>query len=183
LGIFLLAASLSYAASGNIATEEQITNLKRDLLGGLVQTGKTRINEIKQAYGEAATIDDSSKKVVYDYGGLKVTFEKKRYLRDWEYDYSHKTAYTDDVDSLRSDLESQEIVGDFITLVEIKKDYDEPTEAYETYEDGGTSIYYYGEIKLIFENYIVIQKWKGQGLDEIEDSKVFQTESTELKEE
>lgn len=161
--IVLLGSSIA-TAGPKIAGEEDIVLLKKDILEGRIKVGETRLKKIKEVYGDPLIMTESSKKLVYDYGDLKIEFEKEKYLRDWEYDYSHKTAYSDDIDTLRSDLESEEIVGDYIALSEIKKDYDEPTEVFATSDDGDESIYYYGEIKMMFENVILISKIKGKNL-------------------
>ena len=153
------------ALKGMVASQTDIDHLKDDIRAGRILVGKTRLNDIRDRYGEASNIIDSERKLVYDYGDLKITFEKIRYLRHWEYDSFKKPVYTDDVDDLRFDLESQEIVGDYVRFRQIRRDYGEPTESAETYADGGTSIYYYGNIKLTFENVIVVKSWRGSNLN------------------
>ena len=56
----------------------------------------------------------TNKKVVYNYGDIKIDFTKERYLRKWERVSSKKPAYTDDIQDIVKDLESQDIVGDFV---------------------------------------------------------------------
>ena len=161
----LLAAKFSFATEGISATTEDIARLKKDVKEGRIQVGKTRLKEIITNYGEATTIQDTEKKVVYDYGDLKIEIEKERLLRDWETDTSRKAAYTDDIDNLRRDLQSDKIVGDNISLAKIVGDYGDPTELNPSNRDGAWSIYYYGDIKLIFENTFTIKAWKGVKLD------------------
>jgi len=147
--------------------------LKKDLRSGYIQIGKTRLKEIRYNYGDAPDIDDSDKKIVYKYDDIKMTFTKVRYWKDWEYDGFHDPAYTDDIDDLRYDLESEELVGDNITFEQVRKDYGEPTESEETDEDGDTSTYYYGNIKMIFENHISLKSWKGKNMDPSKDDGIL----------
>ncbi|VAX37389.1 hypothetical protein MNBD_UNCLBAC01-914 [hydrothermal vent metagenome] len=161
----LLLCSSSYAIKGIMATEKDIDRLKDDLRFGFLKVGQTRLQEFRDNYGEASSIADAEKKVIYHYGDLKIEFEKKRLWRDWEYDSFYNQAYSDDIDDLRADLESEELVGENITFRRIRKDYDEPTESEETTEDGDYSIYYYGNIKMIFENVIILKSWRGKNLD------------------
>ncbi len=165
--VLFSALSASWALKGVLATDEDILRLKTDLKEGRIQSGKTRLNEIRQKYGEAANITESESKIVYDYGDLKLEFSKKRYWKSWKYDSFKSPVYTDDVDDLRYDLESKELVGDNITFSYVRKEYGEPTESYETNDDGGTSVYYYGNIKMTFENVFVLTKWKAKNLGEV----------------
>ena len=158
---------ISYAIEKGLATTQQIQFLKKDLLSERLEVGKTRLKEIRVNYGKPANIKNTSKKVTYDYGDLKIEFEKKRYLRNWEYDYSHTLIYSDDVTNLRKDLEAQKVGGDWLTLKQLTKDYGDPTEEYPTEEDGEYSVYYYGEIKLTFENYILMKNWDGKNLNKL----------------
>lgn len=172
--VFLLTnSSLVFALKGKIAAESDILNLKRALVKGEIKVGKTRLKEIRRKYGDAASIRSTGAKLIFDYGGLRIDFEKKKYFRDWEYDYRYGAAYTDDIDDLRFDLESDQLVGEYITFDKIRKDYDEPTYAVESEDDGEKSIYYYGEIKMTFENIIVVQSWRGSELDKIDTSGVL----------
>ena len=157
------------------ATKEDIIQLKKDLNNQYLQIGKTRLKQIRDIYGEAQDIRDTSKKIIYNYGDLKLTFLKKRYWKSWEYDSFQKQVYTNDIDDLRSDLESEELVGNNITYESIVKDYGEPTQMDETYEDGDTSIYYYGNIKMVFENYIVLQSWTGKNMAPTKKSDILQS--------
>ncbi len=166
----LTVCTSSEALKGVLATNEDIIQLKKDLRNKYIQIGKTRLKKIRDTYGEAVDITDSNKKIVYNYKDLKITFIKKRYWKEWEYDGFHDRAYTDDIDDLRSDLESEELVGDNITFTRIRNDYGEPTESEETDEDGNTSVYYYGNIKMVFENYIVLQSWKGKNMSPSKDN-------------
>jgi hypothetical protein len=174
--------STGLALKGVLATPENIATLKQDILDGKIVAGKTRLKEVQEKYGEPAMINETNKGTTYEYGKLKIEFEKKQYMRKWEYDYSHKPQYSDDIKKLRKDLAADKIAGDFIEIDEkIRKDYEEPTEAFEKFGDGELSIYYYGELKLTFENVITVKKWKGEDLDKIEDKAL--TSSSVLKEE
>ena len=152
------------AIKGKTASGEDVKFLKKDLVAGKIKIGKTRLKQIRDVYGDAATISETDKRVTYDYGDLKIDFDKIKYFRDWEYDYTYGTAYRDEIDDLRFDLEDGQIVGELYTFDQLRKDYDEPTKAFETEEDGLQSIYYYGEIKLVFENYVVVKGWTGKNL-------------------
>jgi len=163
LAAVLLVGSTSVSFA-KIASEDDIKLLKQDLLEGRIKIGETRLKKIKDAYGDAPSITSTETKLTYDYGDLKIEFDKVKYFRDWEYDYSHRTLYTDDIDNLRFDLEDGQLVGDFITFSDIRKDYGEPTEKFETDDDGQWSIYYYGEVKMKFKNNIVVRSWRGKGL-------------------
>ncbi|MBF0523039.1 MAG: hypothetical protein HQL24_08305 [Candidatus Omnitrophica bacterium] len=165
LSFFLMSIPVAHALKGVLASDQEIKNLIQDLVDGKVQTGNTRLSEIQDRYGDAASIDNTDKVIVYDYGKVRLDFEKKHYMRKWEYDYSHKIQYTNEIKKLRKDLADEKIVGNYIELIEkIKKDYKEPTEVDETFGDGQYSIYYYGEIKLTFENVITLKKWKAEDL-------------------
>jgi len=153
-----------FAMKGIIATKQDILRLKTDLKNGHIQNGETRLKDIRRKYGEAVNITESESKIVYDYGDLKLEFSKKRYWRSWKYDGFKSPVYTDDVDDLRYDLESGELVGKNITFSMIRKDYGEPTESYETNEDGRISVYYYGNIKMSFENVFLLTKWRAKNL-------------------
>jgi len=67
-------------------------------------------------------------------------------------------------------LESKELVGDYISIKKIRKDYGEPTEIYETDYDTGESVYYYGNIKLTFENVVTLESWVGKELNKLSDN-------------
>ena len=154
--------SMSWALRGVPSTDEDIANLKKDLREGVVQITKTRLNQIRDSYGEATTIQDKDTRIIYDYGDVKLTLDKIKIWKSWEYDSFQKPVYTDSIDNLRFDLESQELVGEGITYDQIHKDYGDPTAMEETIEDGKLSYYYFGNIKMIFENVIVLSSWKGQ---------------------
>jgi len=160
-----IAFSSVIAAEGFMATKDHIANLKNDIRLGKIQVGITRLKGIREKYGDAKSIKDAGKKVTYDYGGLKIEFDRIRYWRKWSYDGFKKAAYSDKIDSLRFDLESEEIVGENIPLSKILKDYEEPTEKAETDADGALSIYYYGDIKMVFENVITVRSWQAKNLE------------------
>ena len=162
---FFSAVSVSIAASVRIAGEDDIKLLKSDFLHGKISIGGTRLKKVKSAYGDPVEIKDSEKAITYAYGDISLDFEKVRLWRGWKYDYSHPRAYTDDIDGLREDLEGENIVGDYLTLKEFRKDYGEPTEAYEKFEDGDISVYFWGEIRLTFENVYTLKSVKGKNLE------------------
>jgi len=153
-----------YALKGVPATAEDIARLKGDLLIGKIQIGKTRLSHIQNEYGEAENITDDNKRLTYDFSELRLTFERERLWRSWEYDSFREPVYTDKVDDLRFDLESKELVGKNITYNMVLRSYGAPTESHETDEDGNTSVYYYGDIKMVFENIISVRSWRGSNL-------------------
>ena len=156
--------STSQALQGVLATSADVARLKVDVLEGKIKVGITRLKEISRNYGEAATITDGDRRLIYEYTNMKIIFDKHKYLRDWGYDSFKRAVYNDDIDNLRTNLEKEEIVGDYITILSIMKEYGAPTEYIETDRDGETSIYYYGNIKLTFENFIVVNQWRGKNL-------------------
>lgn len=165
--IALLGFCPQWADAARLATSDDIALLKSDIVAGKIKTVKTRMRDIQRVYGEPQTIQDSDRKVVYDYGDLKLEFNKKYYLRDWQYDYSHKSAYSSDINDLRKDLESGQIVGNWMELNDnIISDYVEPTEAFVKTNDGDLSVYYWGEMRLAFENYFALTTIRGQNLGE-----------------
>lgn len=156
--------STSQALQGVLATSADVARLKVDVLEGKIKVGITRLKEISRNYGEAATITDGDRRLIYEYTNMKIIFDKHKYLRDWGYDSFKRAVYNDDIDNLRTNLEREEIVGDYITILSIMKDYGAPTEYIETDRDGEMSVYYYGNIKLTFENVIVVKQWRGKNL-------------------
>lgn len=172
MSLLLLISFPLWALKGVIATPETIAQLKEDLLDGKIQIGKTRLTDVRNTYGDAPSISDTATTSGYDYGDLKLDFEKEKYLKKWEYDSFKPAAYTDDINSLRSDLESDKIVGENITFKSILQDYGQPTESMEKPDDGDLSVYYWGNIKLTFENYIVLKTWRARNF-----AKSPQTES------
>ena len=174
--------SLLYAIQGVVATEDDVFRLRKALRNGEIQVGKTRLMEIREKYGDATSISDTERKLVYTYHDVKISFDKKKFWQGWEYDSFKKAAYSDDIDDLRYDLESEELVGNNITFLKIRKEYDEPTESFETHGDGEISVYYYGNIKMIFENYITVRSWKGSNLEKIVDEGVLKTKIKEKEE-
>jgi len=170
--LFLLCVIPAFALKGVLATEEDMTALKKDILAGNIQAGKTRLSEIQEKYGEAASIKETDKMIIYDYNGnLKIEFEKKCYMRKWEYDYSQPQQYrnTTEIKQLRKDLAAERVAGEYVEFNEkIVKDYKKPTAAFEKFGDGELSIYYYGELKLTFENVYAVKKWEGKELDKLE---------------
>lgn len=176
-------ATSAMALKGVPATEDDMKRLKKDVLAGKIKIGATRLLDIQNEYGEAPNIIDDDQRVTYDYGDLRVAFDRERYWKSWEKDTFRRPVYTDDVDDLRFDLESGELVGDNITFSMIRRSYGEPTESEETDSDGGWSVYYYGDIKLVFENVISVKSWRGANLGEtakdesISSSDVFKSSS------
>src|SRR3989338_8444219 len=132
LGLCMLSVSYAFAANRKITTHDEIIRLKRDVLSGRITVGKTRLRIIDERYGLPSNVTETEKKVTYNYGDLRVDFDKVKFFRDWEYDYSHPTAYSDDIESLRFDLEAKEIVGRYVTFADINKDYGDPTEDFST---------------------------------------------------
>ncbi len=161
--ILLFGSSSLGLAEGFIASEDNINLLKQDLISEKLQIGKTRLYEIRKYYGDASQITEDEKKITYDYADLRIEFAKKKILRSWEYDTFKDPVYTDDADKLRKDLESEEIAGNNVSYTKIVKDYGEPTDKLENNVDGMQSIYYYGNIKLVFENIITLKKYRIKG--------------------
>jgi hypothetical protein len=165
----IFSAQIGFTA--RLATREDIELLKSDIISGKIKPANTRMKAIQSNYGEPQSIQDTEKKVTYDYGDLKLEFSKKYYLRDWKYDYSHKTAYSTDIKQLRKDLESGQIVGDWMELNDdIIDSYENPTEAFIKTGDGELSVYYWGEMRLTFENYFALSNIRGQNLGAKSDS-------------
>ena len=162
----LLVFSSSAVMAVNLATESDVARLKNDLLNGLIKVGKTRLKDLRRNYGDAPNITDDQSKVVYEYEDLKIEFTKEQYWTDWGYDGFKPKAYTDDIDDLREDLESEELVGTNITYTYVVREYGEPTESDEATDDGGISHYYYGDIRMTFENVYKLKKWRGKNLSE-----------------
>ncbi len=163
------------AAQGFLATGDNIQLLKQDLVDENLQVGRTRLKYIRKYYGDPPKISEDGKKIVYEYPTLKLEFEKKRLMLSWEYDTFKDPVYTEDADELRYDLESKEIAGNHISYNYIVRNYGEPTDMIETENDGMRSIYYYGDIKLIFENIITLKKYTivGYSEDEERSKRVF----------
>ena len=160
---FLLGLSgVSLALQDKIAKDKDISRLKRDILQGKVKVGETHLKKICSDYGSAKDIKDEPDKITYDYGDLKIEFKKTKLLNQWEYDSLKKPAYTDDINDLRKDLESKEVYGNNITSEKMIKDYGVPTDVIDSSEDDGITIHYYGDIKLTYQNYIVIKKVTGK---------------------
>lgn len=157
LSVFVFAANM-------VSATESLKLLRDDIINGKIKVGLTRLKDLQSNYGEPIKIIKDEVKITYDYGDFKIDVVKDRYLKKWEYDSFKRPAYSSDIESLRKDLESGEIVGDYITAARIKKDYKEPTEYVENDIDGDKTIYYYGNIKLTFENYFTVSKWQGKNL-------------------
>jgi len=158
--ILITSATWVLAAKGIVAMKFDIDRLKRDVLAGKIQIGRTRLNQIRENYGDAKDITMTSLRIIYEYGDLRIEFDKFRYLKNWEIDTFKEAVFTDNVDNLRFSLESKQLVGKNITLTRILKNYKEPTEIHETDDDGALSVYYYGEIKLTFENRFLVKSWR-----------------------
>ncbi len=168
IGVFLFLFRMnSYATMGTPATDEDILRLKQDLIGGKLHVGITRLKDLMDQYGEPNKKVDGDKKVELQYGDLKIEFDKKRYWREWGYDSDKKPAYTDKINTLRKKLAGQKIDGKNIPIEKFIKDYDEPTEIYLTAEDGQISVYYYGEMKLTFENVFTLKNWEAKNLNQV----------------
>lgn len=161
-----LSATTVHAMEGMLATPETISQLKKDLREGHIRIGQTRLGDVIQTYGKAVSITDEDRRIVFDYDDIRVEFIKRRMWKDWSYDGFRKPVYTDDVDDLRFDLESEELVGNNITADMILKDYGEPTESKISDVDGENTVYYYGDIKMVFENVFVLRSWRAQNIAE-----------------
>lgn len=164
VAVFMTASAAS-AQSTRLATPDDIHLLKKDVLSGGIQIDKTRLKTVIGTYGKPSNVTETDTRLTYDYGELRIVFDKKKYLRRWEYDYSQTAVYSREVEQLRFDLESRQIAGDFVTFESIRKSYGEPTARMVKDADGDQTVYYYGIIKLVFENVVVVQSWRGSGLD------------------
>ncbi|MFT5387610.1 MAG: hypothetical protein ACI9E5_000741 [Candidatus Omnitrophota bacterium] len=164
LAVFMSGVFLSQGQTATLATEEDVIRLKNDLQRGLLQVSKTRLKNFTRNYGDAPTITEDSTRVIYDYEDLKIEFKKESYWKDWSIDGFKSKVYTDDVDGLREDLDSEELVGSNITYASVVREYGEPTESDEKVRDGEISKYYYGDIRMEFENVYTLMKWKGKNL-------------------
>ncbi len=161
LGIMLLSATLAQATKGIVATDEDILRIKKDLQSGILKVDKTRLNQIRENYGDPSSINDTTKSVTYQYGDLRLVFGKSKIWKSWNYDSFKNPVYTDSADNLRFDLESKKLVGDNITYDQVESRYGVPTESEDTIEDGKMSVFYYGNIRMVFENIVVLSSWKG----------------------
>lgn len=173
-----LTPSNESTTQGRIATKDEILLLKRDVLAGKIKIGQTRLKQIRDAYGDASNIKETEKKLTYDYGDLKIEFQKNQYFRDWAYDYSQKYLFKDEIDDLRYDLEDGQIAGEYYTYRSIAKDYGDPTVAYPQTGDGAFSTYYWSEVKIVFENVIVVSSVTGDKLNEVDTSGVLKTSNS-----
>jgi len=90
--------------------------LKKDLSAGMIKIGQTRLKKIQHMYGVPTNISETKSKLTYDYGDLRIEFDKVRYFRDWEYDYSHPTAYSDEIDDLRPTAQDADLVWTVVAL-------------------------------------------------------------------
>ncbi len=162
--VFIFSPVVAHSRKGYSATAESINLLKKDLLRGKIEVGKTRLKDVSSRYGEAQSVTETADRITYNYGDLKIEFDKTRFWVDWAVDTFKERVYTSSVQDLRYDLDSGELVGNKITYLKIRKQYDEPTESMETFKDGESSIYYYGEIKMIFENVFTVRTFRGQNL-------------------
>jgi hypothetical protein len=160
-----MTATAARAQSTRLAAEDDIRLLKNDVLTGGIKIDETRLKTITGTYGKPSNVTETDTRLTYDYGELRIVFDKKKYLRRWEYDYSRTAVYSREAEQLRFDLESRQIAGDFVTFESIRKSYGEPTARVVMDGDGDQSVYYYGIIKLVFENVVVVQSWRGSGLD------------------
>jgi hypothetical protein len=156
----------SFALRGVIASPDDMSRLKADLKYGRFQVGITRLEEVIDQYGEPIKKTDAERKVTLDYGDFKIEFNKDHFWRDWGYDSFKSPAYTDKIKLLRQKLESKKIEGRNIPIEKFYKDYDEATEIYLTPEDGQISVYYYGDIRLTFENVFTLKLWEAKNLDD-----------------
>ncbi len=171
--LMVLSVTAVFGLESMLATKEDIATLAQDLLAGKIEVGITRLSDIQSLYGDAANITDSGSKLTYNYGDLKIDFDKKKMWKEWDYDSFKKQAYTSDINKLRSDLEGKKLVGENITYDKVRKDYGEPTESEDITGDGAIAIFYYGNIKLVFENVVVVRGWDGKGLNKTTEEEVI----------
>ncbi len=165
VGVIFFLGALSGAESYFLASQDNVNRLKKDLLTGMVKVGVTTLGQIRRTYGDASAITDSDRKVTYDFGDIKLDFDKRLFLKEWGYDSFQKKAFSDEIDDLREDLEGGEIVGKYVSLKKITDDYGQPTEIKVGSRDGIT-IYYYGDIKLVFEPKVMLIGWQGKKLSD-----------------
>jgi len=167
LSVLIVALSYNYAhaVAGRLATNTEIKMLRKDLQAGRLEVGKTRLKQVRELYGDALTIANSERRITYEYDDIKLEFNKQSYYRDWETDSFQPRVYTDDVDALRYDLESDKVVGSNITYKSIVRDYGEPTFSEIATYDGKLSYFYWGEVKLIFENVYFLRSWRVSSFD------------------
>lgn len=166
LAFLLLTVSPSFALKGVLSTPEDMARLRRDLKAGNLHAGITRLSEVIDQYGEPLSKTDTDKKVTLEYGDFKIEFTKNHFWREWGFDSFKKPAYTDKIKLLRQRLEGQKIVGENIPVEKFYKDYDEPTEIFLTPDDGEISVYYYGDMRLTFENVFTLKSWEAKRLDD-----------------
>ncbi|MBF0385369.1 MAG: hypothetical protein HQL27_05810 [Candidatus Omnitrophica bacterium] len=161
----LISPVFTNAQEKKLATDETLSLMKKDILDGVIKVGITRLSQVSSLYGDAPNIIEADKSVTYEYDDIKLEFDKFKYFRKWQYDFSHKPAYSDYIKKLRKDLEAGQLLPGYKTLDLVIKDYKEPTEGFEASGDGKLSVYYWGEVRLSFENVIILKKWTGKNLE------------------
>ena len=164
--VFISVICIGNVYAMNLATEKDVARLKNDLLRGTIKVGKTRLKNLRRNYGDAANITNDLRKLIYEYEDLKIEFTKQRYWIGASNDGFKTPVYTKGVENLKKDIDSQKLVGLNITAAYITRAYGKPTELEETDEDGGISHYYYGNIRMDFENIYRIKKWRVKNLVE-----------------
>ena len=155
----------AHALKGVTATDEDVRHLRNDLRSGQLKVGISRMKDFVQEYGEPTKKVDGDRKMSLEYGDLKVEFDRRRYWREWSYDSFKRPAYTDKINTLRKKLESKKIEGENILIEKFIKDYDEPTEVDLAANDGEISLFYYGDIRLTFENVYKLRSWEAKNLE------------------
>ncbi|MBF0483696.1 MAG: hypothetical protein HQL25_03210 [Candidatus Omnitrophica bacterium] len=171
-------SNLALAMDKRIATNEDILQLKRDLLDENLKVDISRLKDIRSRYGEPAIITDSKKKVTFEYTDLILEFDKQVLFRKWEYDFSQPSGWSKDVNKLRTNLEGGQIIGVEYPIERLYKDYKTPTLIEESSGDGEMSYYHYAELKLTFENVCTLRSWKGKKMDQLLNSGVLSSVKT-----
>ncbi|MBF0479050.1 MAG: hypothetical protein HQL26_06170 [Candidatus Omnitrophica bacterium] len=166
--------SAALAFEKRLAAPADILRLKSDLVQQVIKADVVRMKDIRAVYGDPATITETGRRIVFDYNDLFLEFEKQVLFRKWGHDFSQPQAWSANVKKARTAIEGGQITGTEYTLDRLYKDYKDPTFKVETSGDGELSYYYYGEMKLTFENVYVLKSWKGKKLEAVYNTGVLQ---------
>ena len=151
-------------AQADVATPAQVEQLKGALLAGAISVGNTTPETVRTNYGDPNSISDSDTKVTFDYDGLNITFDKKQILRDWSIDSFKTAVYEAKAQNLKKDLQRGTLVGELISYKEITNKYGNPTETGNEAPDSKAFTYYWGDLKLVFENQVYVKSWQIKGM-------------------